>query len=199
MRAWMMVCLSLLLLSASPANAGFDADARSLVQSLGNEVITAIEEQKSVEVREKELRRIFESYVDVPWVAKFVLGIHWRKASEAQQQAYMEAYAPYLARTYARRFSEYTGEELIIRQVTANSDRNATVSALISRPNQEDVVVQFRVGKRRDGAVKVLDIVVEGVSQLSTQRSEFNTVINREGLDYLISQLKGGQPVAQAK
>ena len=61
----------------------------------------------------------------------------------------------------------------------------------ISDPAGKPIVVDFRV--RPDGdSFKVIDVVVEGLSMLKTQRDEFSSVIQRNGLDGLINSLQQG-------
>ncbi len=51
----------------------------------------------------------------------------------------------------------------------------------------------FRVRGSEDG-FKVLDVMVEGISMLVTQRSDFASVIRREGIDGFLDRM---QEVAQ--
>ena len=52
----------------------------------------------------------------------------------------------------------------------------------------EPVDVNYRVRKQGD-TYKIFDVIVEGVGLLTTQRSEFSSVIADKGIDYLIDQL----------
>ena len=68
------------------------------------------------------------------------------------------------------------------------------VTMRIKRPQAEDVVVEYSIRQKEGDGLKVYDIIVEGVSMLTTQRSEFNSVVSQKGLDYLIAQLKRQRP-----
>ena len=45
----------------------------------------------------------------------------------------------------------------------------------------------------------VFDIIVEGVSMITTQRSEFSSVITNKGMDYLITQLANKSDIIDTK
>ncbi len=50
------------------------------------------------------------------------------------------------------------------------------------------VIVDYRV-RGSNGCFKIFDVIIEDVSMITTQRSEFNSVIGNKGIDYLITQL----------
>ncbi|MBI1275241.1 hypothetical protein GC177_04640 [bacterium] len=175
---------------AAHAAADIQSKARDTVKHLGDEVIEIIANKRlDSDARERSLRTVLETYVDVDWLAKFVLGANWRTATPEQRSRYMTAYAPYIIKTYARRFNEYTGETIDITDSRMEQDGTSTVFAVINRKGESDIQLQFRVGSLK-GRLRVMDIVVEGVSQINTQRSEFSSVISRKGLDYLIGRLE---------
>ena len=79
-------------------------------------------------------------------------------------------------------------------------------------PNSEPVLVDYRVRESKNtkggSGYKIFDVIVEGVSLITTQRSEFASVITNNGIDYLIGQLAAksisgdvgaGQPAAAGK
>ena len=60
----------------------------------------------------------------------------------------------------------------------------------------QPIAVDYRV-RQFDGAPKVVDVVVEGISMLNTHRVEFASVVNKRGFDGLVAELKArlDQPV----
>jgi len=54
------------------------------------------------------------------------------------------------------------------------------VKSLVDRGAQQPIRVDWRI-TFPDGRYKIIDIVVEGVSMVQTQRSEFSSVIRRSG------------------
>jgi len=49
--------------------------------------------------------------------------------------------------------------------------------------------VDYKVRRYKSGRFKLVDIVAEGVSMVMTHRSEFHSVVSRDGLDVLIEKL----------
>jgi phospholipid transport system substrate-binding protein len=52
------------------------------------------------------------------------------------------------------------------------------------------IKVDWRVRELRDHSLVAIDVIVEGVSLVVTQRSEFGSVIERRGMDGLLSELR---------
>jgi phospholipid transport system substrate-binding protein len=64
--------------------------------------------------------------------------------------------------------------------------------------NGEPFFIDYRIHKV-DKSYKIFDVIVEGVSLLTTQRTEFSSVINNKGIDYLINQLVEKSTAASQK
>lgn len=170
-------------------------DAKAYAHSVGDKVIAVLDDKSlSDDQKIQNLESLFIDVVDVKWVGRFVLGTSWRSATPEQQQAYLDAYGAFLVKNYTSNFAEYGGETFVV--TTARAEERAGeffVRTEIERKGgQPNVIVDYRLraedGKKVD--FKVFDIIVEGVSLIATQRSEFASVVNRQGLDKLISLLK---------
>ena len=183
--AIMMVCG---LATASYAD---DAPkAQVFVDKVASDVLLLVKDEKiTIEDKKSKLNKVFVDVVDVPHVAKFVLGRHWRTATPAQQQAYLSAYGPFLINNYVARLTKYTGQTFKITGSQAAGDAYI-VSMKLLDPKGPPILVDYRVRQDAGDVFKVIDIVVEGVSLLATQRSEFNSVVSNNGVDFLIQALQ---------
>ncbi|MBY0356186.1 MAG: ABC transporter substrate-binding protein, partial [Rickettsiales bacterium] len=92
--------------------------------------------------------------------------------------------------SYTNRLKEYSGEKFKILQTRALQANQFMLSMEIASPdNQPPILVDYKV-REENGRYQIFDIAVEGVSLITTQRSEFDAVVGRRGLDYLIEQLQ---------
>jgi phospholipid transport system substrate-binding protein len=175
---------------SAPAHAASTKDVEKFIDSLGNRVLELLQD-KSISDAQKEaqLRTIFRDNVDTDWIGKFVLGKYWREAKPEQQTRYLSLYRDFLIESYTGRFKEYSGESFRITGSRAEGSDKFVLNTEIVRPKQASVVVDYKV-KTVTGGFKVYDIVVEGVSLITTQRSEFTSVVSRSGMDALISALQ---------
>jgi len=185
-RRRLMAALAALALftAVAPAahGAGDEQGAREFVQSLADRAIQSLTAPDTArEIRIKGFRDLFNEHFAVVAIGKWILGRHWRKATEDEQKEYIDLFEDLIVVSYVDRFAEYTGEPLNILKTLAVDEKTVIVFTQIIQEKAETAVrVNWRVGKK-DDSFKVVDVVVEGTSMSNTLRSDFSSIIRREG------------------
>lgn len=171
------------------AQAGAEANASKFVDKVASDVLDIVtSEALDEEAKKDKINAIFLKIVDMDFVGKFVLGKHWRNADAGQRSKYMAAYKPFLINNYVSRITKYSGQSYKLGN-TRKDSKDYLVRMDLIDPNGPNVIMDYRV-RPQGGTFKVVDIVIESVSLLTTQRSEFNSVVDKKGLDYLIEALE---------
>lgn len=173
----LLFCVAVLL-PTRPAAAA--ADPAAVITSLGNQALEVLGKNVDPDRRVARFRQLFSQDFDVPGIARFVLGRYWRLATPAQQQEFVRVFTDYIAIAYSERLSEYSGEKLRVTGSRPGPD-GALVSSEIVRPNGQPPAHVEWVLTPQGGTYKISDVIVEGVSMAVTQRSEFASVIQRNG------------------
>ena len=73
---------------------------------------------------------------------------------------------------------------------TVIDERDVLVNTRILSADRPPLKVDWRMRQLDDGSLAAIDVIVEGVSLVVTQRSEFASVIERQGLDGLLAELR---------
>ncbi len=199
----LVACAAMPFTTASAKAAEFTTDqARTYVDEVAHQVLNIISVKTTTKATKKtQLEKIFSSHVDMPWVGRFALGRFWRQASDAQRTRYLKEYQSFLLSNYASRFAEYSSGTYKINGATDDGDGQFTVSMeMASNEGSQPVQVEYKLHAGQNNTLQLFDIVVEGVSMIQTQRSEFASVLSQKGLDYLIEQLANkSMPLPDAK
>lgn len=132
---------------------------------------------------------LIEEAFDLPLISRFVLGRFWRGASEAQLAEYRDLFTQSITKSYARALVASGGTSLEILDTRMVSETDALVSTRLERSEGAPIGAGWRI-RKIDGRIKVVDVLHEGVSLAITQRQEYASVIEREGLDGLIERLR---------
>jgi phospholipid transport system substrate-binding protein len=170
--------------------------ARALIQDLGNQVLEILRDPSLSNDRKLErLIDLLEGPIDLDLVARLILGRHWRSASEAQRQEYLELFRGYALNFLASKLHLYRGQSYEILDAQVISERDALVTTRILGNQGPPLKVDWRL-RDQDGGLMAIDVVVEGVSLIVTQRSEFGSVIERDGFEGLLAELR--QRIRQA-
>ena len=140
--------------------------------SLLSDKITPIEDQK-------RFRELMLDSFDLNGVGKWVIGRYWRRTSKAERVRYLSLFEKFIIATYSKRFRGYTKAKLQVNGST-ESNNSALVESQINRNNSKPIKIIWRV-KLSNGKYKIIDIIIEGVSWVQTQRSEFVSVIRNSG------------------
>ena len=185
-----VLCASILLQPVA-AHAVATDDAGKYIDKVAGEALSTISGDASKDAKQKKLEKLFATHVDIPWVARFVVGRYWRQASDAQKTSYVKHYERFLIRHYTSRFTDYTSGTYKITGVKDDGDNEFTVSMSLQGTggkSTEPVLVDYRV-RKGDAGFRIFDVIVEGISMITTQRSEFSSVLAQHDIDYLTKQL----------
>ena len=195
-RTFMAATMStaLILVAGEQRAIASDDPAVAYVRSIGNDVIAILgdKENSTFAEREAAFREVMVRGFDIPTVTRFVLGRHWKSATQEQRKDFSAIFLDFLTRVYSIRFDSYSygGEQFTVRSVIADESGDKIVRAQVARPSGADPVdIDFRV-RSKDGGFKVVDLYVEGISMLHTHRVEFSSVVNRDGIDGLLRALQ---------
>jgi phospholipid transport system substrate-binding protein len=185
----------LVVTAALPSRADEVSDAQAFVRTLADKAISQLTSPTmSQGERESAFRKLLHDHFDVPAIGRSALGRYWRVATPEEQTEYMKLFEDLIVATYAARFRDYGGENLDILGASkpAGSEDNAVqVQSQISRNVAKPIRLDWRVAQASSNP-KIVDVVIEGVSMMQTQRSEFTSVIVRNGnkVSGLISELR---------
>jgi phospholipid transport system substrate-binding protein len=178
------------MLGARPAQALNTNEAEALVGRLVGEIDGAINSGKTGPALYRDFERIFERYADVDIIAQSVLGVEWRSASNAQRQAYVDAFKTYISRKYGRRFQEFIGGRIEVNSARpVRSFFEVKATAFLRGESPFDVV--FLVSDR-SGRDLFFDMIIEGVSLRLSERTEIGSMLDRRkgNVDALIQDLR---------
>ncbi len=164
------------------ANADSGTDARSLVESLADQAVHALtEEDVSRGERIQRFREMFTGHFAVNAIGKWVLGPNWRRATPEERDEYLNLFEDYIIAAYVDRFAQYTGEELRTLKTTSDgTTTNVFTEIFVPGSESKPIRVEWRI-QDADGTPKIVDLVVEGVSMGTTLRSDFGSIIRRQG------------------
>ncbi|EEE37659.1 toluene tolerance family protein [Rhodobacteraceae bacterium KLH11] len=172
-----------------PAFALTEAGAKQLVDSVVTDITRIIDSGKSENAMLRDFQKIFVQYGDVPIMARYALGADARAASPAQLRQFTKAFEGYISRKYGRRFREFIGGEVTVRnarRIKNGYEVRTSVKLRGSSPFEVTFLVSDKSGKG-----KFYNMFIEGVNLLLTERTEIGAMLDaRKGnLNQLIKDL----------
>lgn len=166
-------------IAAHPVFALSDAAATRLVNTLVGDINRVIGSGASLGGMIREFEKIFARYADVPTIARSALGPAARSASRSDLSNYTTAFRGYIARKYGRRFNEFVGGNITVHG-TNNRGKFHEVQCQVKLRSSAPFGITFRVSDR-SGKDLFFDLIIEGISMLSTERAEIGALLDRHG------------------
>lgn len=181
-----------------------------LVRTTSEEVLKAVAEDKELKNgNTAKLIELIETRVvphfDVAKMTRLVIGKAWRQATSEQQKQLIAEFQRLLVRSYGSAYSAYRHVKVDVKPLKLNGgEDDVTVKSQILMPGgAPPVAVDYAMNATPSGW-KVYNVVVEGVSLVTTYRNDFAAQIDQGGIDGLIKNLqerntKAAQPPAGKK
>ena len=184
--------LAFWLLLGAPFFAQADslAEARIPVERLNSTLIEVMKggQKLGYAGRYKKLDPVVKETFEFEAVSIIALGAHWKKLEQPQKLAFMAKLTDLSVATYAAQFKEYGGESFKF-----DSSQDVKGGKLLLRynlvaPNEKPIKFEYYVGQF-NGQWHIINIVVDGISDLALKKAQYTSVIDREGFDALLSKL----------
>ncbi len=137
---------------------------------------------------EDALKRDLVPYLDTHVMAQYVLGKNWRKATPKQREEFLDAFQSMLLRTYAKSFLDYTDAKVKIDDPGAVENKKIKVKGSVTaNGGTTEFTLSMRYG---EGGWKAYDVIVEGLSLVTSYRSSVGSEIDQKGIDAVIDEMR---------
>jgi phospholipid transport system substrate-binding protein len=148
-------------------------------------------DQLGFDGRYERLDPVMSEIFDFRSMAQFAVGANnWQQLSQEQQEQLVDAFRRMSIASYAGRFDGYSGQSFRVIGEQDAPRGTKIVQSQIVRPNNEPVALGY-VLRQSGGEWRILDIMLgQTVSELSRTRSEYSSVLSRQGFDALISNIE---------
>ena len=165
-----------------PSLALSESAATSYVQRVIDDVFEIINSGQSEAQILRRFKRVFTSYADISIIAQSVLGPPFRTLSNSQQRAFSEAFGNYLTDKYGRQFREFQGASITITRSRDAGSKGVLISSQVRQAGQSPYALEWQVSDR-SGRTKLINLIIEGISLLSSEREEVRALLAARGGD----------------
>ena len=131
--------------------------------------------------RRENVSALFDRYFDLPTIAKFSAGPYWRAADADQKTAYESAMRDVIIGTVVRNFDQLSGLKFTATDSQAKGKQLVLVNGTFTDINQQQppIAVGWRVITADNTPPLILDVEIENISMLVTQKQENIAIIRK--------------------
>lgn len=189
------------------AGNAFSADEAPdvLVKRVTEEVLTIVRTDKDIQSgNSKKATELVETKVlphfNFLRMTSLAVGKDWNKASPEQKKRLAKEFETLLVRTYSNALTAYKSQTIVYKPLKMQpGDTDVLVRTEIRQPGQQAVQLDYGVEKQDNGAWKVYDVVVAGISLVTNYRETFAQEVRNGGIDGLITTLADKNKQVEAK
>jgi phospholipid transport system substrate-binding protein len=174
---------------ATPGLAADPAEPQAIVRETLDRVLEILAKDISPEERVRQIEEITYDHFDFATISRLTLARRWKKFSPEQREEFVEQFKIQLSRSYGTRITRYEQEQVDILGSRVEPRGDVTVNTRIKGGTADGIEVDYRL-RKRDGPWLVIDVIIEGVSLVSSYRSQFAEILGHGGPEDLLKQLR---------
>ncbi len=180
----------LLFLVTSPLSMADEQSAKQVVEEFQNQLIAVMKQGKALgfKGRYEKLDGAVRSSHDLAKIARIVVSKQWEELSAEQQAKLESVFSKLSVSAYAHNFKDYSGESFVFVSEEETGRGGVVIHTNLLIPGQKDVKFDYQMKKKDDGW-QIINIIADGVSDLALKRSEYTSILSKDGFDVLIAKI----------
>ena len=144
--------------------------------------------------RSLKIELLIKKYINLDFMSKATTGTFWKKASETQKEKYKAALLKQIVLTIEEHLNTLANLSYKPTKSEKRGEKLIYVKGLIQDPNKKkpDVNLLWKLAANKNGSVLILDLEIEGISLVSSQKAETVSILrkNRGNFDILLNKMK---------
>lgn len=182
--------LGLLLVLAAGRALAADADqARATMEKTVADVLVILgDDSLPLQAKKDRIQAIAFERFDFVTMSKLVLKRDWKRFDAGQQQEFVEEFKEHLSARYGENLGRYENEKVEVTSHRSETNGDVTVRTVIRGGRYDGTPVNYRL--RNASEWRVIDVVIENVSLVSSFRQQFADVLERGGPSGVLARLK---------
>lgn len=191
-----IILLACVLLLSVAGMARAETAPEELVRVTADQILAEIKAHRDAYTRDyAKLYKMTDEKVllhfDFRRMSQWVLGRFWKEATPEQRERFTHEFRDLLVGTYSQALLNYTDQKIVYLPVQRKpDDTEVTVKTEVKQAGgQPNIPIHYSFYKNKEGAWKVYDISIEGVSLVTNYRSVYATKIREKGMDALIAEI----------
>jgi len=186
------LAMALLVLTLSlPAAASAIDPAAEVVEKLHKELLGVMKQADALgyKGRYQRLAPVVTSSYDLPFISKVVVGRYWSKFSPEQKEQFVNTFTELSIATYASQFNGYSGERFKTISAEESKRGRILIKSVLIKSNGEQVELDY-ILHQNGHQWQIINVIAQGVSDLSLKRAQYTSYLKKEGFDDLLQRIK---------
>ncbi len=162
-----------------------------VIRNLQSTLLQSMREGKELDFQGRYdlLAPVLSQSHNFEFIIRTILGSYWTEFNQDQQGEISDIFSQLSIATYASQFKDYNGEQFEILENRPFPQNHIEVRTHLIKSDKSTVDLRYLM-RQEDIGWRIVNIVAKGVSELAIKRTEYRSILQRDGYPALIEMLK---------
>lgn len=183
-----LIAVLLLALSSSMSFAK-DTTPEQVITTLHQSLIQSMKDGDHLNYQEryKKLEPIVLASFDFKTIGRIVLGRYWKKLDDTQRAQFIDVFSKLSIATYTAQFKGFSGQSF--KYLNDKTMKRGRVLVKTQLDTKERIVPFNYILHPIEDDWRIINVIADGISDLSLKKSDYGTIMKTEGFDALVRKL----------
>ena len=189
MKKMLLCCLAVVLCLPTTALADDRSDAQNVIRSTVDRVLAVLRNKElDRQAKRDKVLEVVNAVFDMPLMAKLTLGqAYWPRLNEGQQKEFVDLFVRKLQDTYQQKVELFSDEKIQFDPAQQVENKIHVNTRVVSK--DEQIEIKYKLYKS-GGVWKVYDVEIQGVSIVSSYRSQYQQILSQGTVDSLLARMR---------
>ncbi|MBT5186358.1 MAG: ABC transporter substrate-binding protein [Kordiimonadaceae bacterium] len=165
--------------------------ARNFIEVFSTKAIDVLNNKELTDEQTfQEYKTILTEAFALDYIARISLSRHRKKASKEELAEYFKLFPEFILKVNSTRLKKLDTTKMVVDKVTPHAKADIFIRTKAYNSDNNALDVDWRVRSDKNGNVKIIDVKIEGISLVATQRDDFTSRISSSGVDGLNKYMK---------
>ncbi len=191
MKSFLLLCTGVILaLFLVPAPSSGADDPVQIVENYHSTLLSVMKEAERLEFsgRYDRLAPVISAVFDFPFMSKVIMGRYWPTFSSEERADFVEAFRKLSISIYAGRLDGYSGQRFEVVSLRKARRGRVMVQSVLIKSYGDEIDLAY-ILRKNENRWYIINVVAEGVSELSLRRADYTAYFKRNGFRGLLDKL----------
>ncbi|MFO0996633.1 MAG: ABC transporter substrate-binding protein [Alphaproteobacteria bacterium] len=140
--------------------------------------------------RYARLEPVIDKTFNLDFMGRLAIGPQWSTLTPDQKKRALDTFHRFTVSNYASQFKSFGGENFVVGRVVPTANQNVIVETRMILSKGDEIQFNYLM-RNFDGNWQIIDVFLDGsISEVARRRSEFTSVLSRDGIEGLVNLLE---------
>ncbi len=162
---------------------------KTLKLSIGKVFTVLLDKEMTLDQKKSKVIDITNTTFNYPLMAKLSLGkANWSEFNAKQKVEFTSLFTELFQRFYVDKLDLFSNEEIVFQPANAVQEKKVQIPTILLSKGKKYSIL-YKMSNTKD-SWKIYDVIIEGVSLIHTYLSQYNHILEKGGVEDLLTKMR---------